>query len=76
MDGAGRWPACSRRCRTTFDGLLVEDLTLGVGLAALALSMLLGASHAALPGHGKTVMAAYLVGRRGGSGTPCWSARP
>ncbi len=27
--------------------------------------MLLGASHAALPGHGKTVMAAYLVGRRG-----------
>jgi ABC-type nickel/cobalt efflux system permease component RcnA len=32
---------------------------------AIALSMLLGAGHAFLPGHGKTVMAAYLVGRRG-----------
>ena len=27
--------------------------------------MLLGAGHAFLPGHGKTIMAAYLVGRRG-----------
>ena len=26
---------------------------------------MLGAAHAALPGHGKTVMAAYLAGRRG-----------
>src|SRR4029077_17298899 len=40
-------------------------LTATVGLAALGLSVLLGAAHAALPGHGKTVMAAYLAGRRG-----------
>ncbi|MCU7728913.1 hypothetical protein ODJ79_34815 [Actinoplanes sp. KI2] len=35
-----------------------------VGLAFL-LALLLGAGHAALPGHGKTVMAAYFAGRRG-----------
>lgn len=42
-----------------------EDLTLVVGGLAVLLAMLLGAGHAALPGHGKTVMAAYLAGRRG-----------
>ncbi|MDQ6648760.1 MAG: High-affinity nickel-transporter [Actinomycetota bacterium] len=42
-----------------------KHLTVGVGLLALLLSMLLGAGHAFLPGHGKTIMAAYLVGRRG-----------
>lgn len=42
-----------------------ENLTVGVGILAVLLSMLLGAGHAFLPGHGKTVMAAYLVGRRG-----------
>jgi nickel/cobalt transporter (NicO) family protein len=40
-------------------------LTPLVGTAAALLALLLGASHAALPGHGKTVMAAYLAGRRG-----------
>jgi nickel/cobalt exporter len=34
-------------------------------LVALALSLLLGAIHALAPGHGKTVIAAYLVGQRG-----------
>ena len=42
-----------------------EHLTVGVGLLAVLLSVLLGAGHAFLPGHGKTIMAAYLVGRRG-----------
>jgi nickel/cobalt transporter (NicO) family protein len=32
---------------------------------ALLLAALLGAGHAALPGHGKTVLAAYLAGRAG-----------
>jgi ABC-type nickel/cobalt efflux system permease component RcnA len=51
---------------TTFDGLVGrQHLTLGVGLLAVLLAMVLGAGHAFLPGHGKTVMAAYLVGRRG-----------
>jgi ABC-type nickel/cobalt efflux system permease component RcnA len=35
-----------------------------VGLALL-LAVVLGAAHAVAPGHGKTVMAAYLVGMRG-----------
>ena len=42
-----------------------DDLTLGVGLLAVLLAMVLGASHAMLPGHGKTVMAAYIAGRQG-----------
>jgi nickel/cobalt exporter len=42
-----------------------ESLTVGVGLLAIALSLALGAAHALLPGHGKTVMAAYLAGRQG-----------
>ncbi|GAA0898668.1 High-affinity nickel-transporter [Pseudonocardia zijingensis] len=41
------------------------ELTAGVGVLAVALALVLGASHALLPGHGKTVMAAYLAGRRG-----------
>ena len=53
-----------------------RDLTFGVGLFAVALALLLGASHALLPGHGKTVMAAYLAGREGSARTLCSSARP
>jgi len=47
------------------DTVGAKHLTLGVGLLAIVLSVLLGAGHAFLPGHGKTIMAAYLVGRRG-----------
>jgi nickel/cobalt transporter (NicO) family protein len=54
------------RITRTFEGLVGRrDLTLGVGLLAVALAMILGASHALLPGHGKTVMAAYIAGRQG-----------
>lgn len=42
-----------------------RELTPVIGALAVVLAMLLGAGHAALPGHGKTVMAAYLAGRRG-----------
>ncbi|MEV4561583.1 high frequency lysogenization protein HflD [Kitasatospora sp. NPDC049285] len=42
-----------------------ERLTVPLGLLAVLLSVVLGAGHALLPGHGKTVMAAYLAGRRG-----------
>jgi ABC-type nickel/cobalt efflux system permease component RcnA len=41
------------------------DLTPLVGGLAVGLALLLGAGHALLPGHGKTVLAAYLAGRRG-----------
>ena len=46
---------------------LVGDggLTPIVGTFALGLAVVLGCGHALLPGHGKTVMAAYLAGRRG-----------
>ncbi len=42
-----------------------RDLTVGLALAAAALALLLGSLHALAPGHGKTLMAAYVVGRRG-----------
>ncbi|WP_329575738.1 high frequency lysogenization protein HflD [Kitasatospora sp. NBC_01250] len=42
-----------------------RHLTVPLGLLAVLLSIALGAGHALLPGHGKTVMAAYLAGRRG-----------
>lgn len=40
-------------------------LTLGVLLASLITAFLLGALHALQPGHGKTLVAAYLVGQHG-----------
>ena len=42
-----------------------KRLTLGLALLAIAAALILGAFHALFPGHGKTVMAAYLVGQRG-----------
>jgi ABC-type nickel/cobalt efflux system permease component RcnA len=41
------------------------ELSLAFGLLAVAISIALGAAHAVAPGHGKTVMAAFLVGERG-----------
>ena len=41
------------------------DLTPPVMLLSLLVALVLGALHALSPGHGKTVMAAYLVGSRG-----------
>jgi ABC-type nickel/cobalt efflux system permease component RcnA len=49
---------------------LIAGGTLGPGmlLFALAVAASLGAFHALEPGHGKTVVAAYLVGSRGTAG--------
>ena len=44
---------------------LSGDLSLIVWLGALGTAFAIGALHAITPGHGKTVMAAYLVGTRG-----------
>ncbi len=41
------------------------DLGWGVLLAGLVVAFALGAIHALSPGHGKTIVAAYLVGTRG-----------
>jgi len=45
--------------------LNTKDVTLPVFLGLLAAAFGLGAVHALSPGHGKTVVAAYLVGTRG-----------
>lgn len=64
--GTGFFSGVVDRVNTTFNDLIGHrDLTLGVGLLAVALALVLGASHALLPGHGKTVMAAYIAGRQG-----------
>jgi nickel/cobalt transporter (NicO) family protein len=42
-----------------------KDLPLGWLLAGIAVAFGLGAAHALEPGHGKTIVAAYLVGARG-----------
>jgi hypothetical protein len=49
-----------------------EHLSLRVILIALAVAMGLGAFHALEPGHGKTVVAAYLVGTRGTAQHALW----
>ncbi len=41
------------------------SLSIGTGLIGLLVAAVAGAGHALSPGHGKTVMAAYLVGTRG-----------
>jgi len=54
------------RLTTVYTGLVSRtSLTPGYALLALLLSIVLGAMHAFAPGHGKTLMAAYLVGREG-----------
>ncbi len=41
------------------------QLSVAFGIMAVLISVVLGAAHAVAPGHGKTVMAAFLVGERG-----------
>ena len=52
------------------DMLRSEELSLGLIVGALALAFFLGAAHGLEPGHGKTIVAAYLVGARGTVGNP------
>lgn len=42
-----------------------RELSVGLIVGALALALFLGAVHGLEPGHGKTIVAAYLVGTRG-----------
>jgi nickel/cobalt transporter (NicO) family protein len=62
-DPMSRWMATVDRVFADLAG--GRNLTPLVGLLAVLLAILLGAGHAVLPGHGKTVLAAYLAGRRG-----------
>ncbi|MEP6741022.1 MAG: hypothetical protein ABJB61_00880, partial [bacterium] len=45
--------------------IAVPELTVGVALFGLLVAVLLGGLHALSPGHGKTVVGAYLIGSRG-----------
>ena len=52
--------------RNVFTELMAtRELGLGIVLLAMVVAASLGAFHALEPGHGKTVVAAYLVGARG-----------
>jgi len=54
------------KATAAFTGLVGErSRSPGFAVVALLLALALGALHALAPGHGKTVMAAYLVGLRG-----------
>lgn len=58
-----------------FASLITRDhLSIGVILISLAVALFWGAAHALSPGHGKSIVAAYLVGQRGTRGTRCCSA--
>jgi nickel/cobalt transporter (NicO) family protein len=49
-----------------FASLITKDhLSVGVILISLAIALFWGAAHALSPGHGKSIVAAYLVGQRG-----------
>ncbi|MFJ2819347.1 nickel/cobalt transporter [Streptomyces sp. NPDC087294] len=66
LPGSGWFNGLLEKTSAVFDSLVgAHELTLPIGLSALFLALVLGASHAVLPGHGKTVMASYLAGRRG-----------
>lgn len=66
LPSAGPLDRVVQKVNATFTDLVgSRDLTPMVGLLAVLLALVLGASHAALPGHGKTAMAAYIAGRNG-----------
>jgi ABC-type nickel/cobalt efflux system permease component RcnA len=53
------------RTRELVDAISGPHVRPGVALLALLGALLLGAVHALSPGHGKTIVGAYLVGSRG-----------
>jgi len=60
----GRAPESSSRDRLA-ELIAVPQLTIRTVFLGLLVAILLGATHALSPGHGKTVVGAYLVGTRG-----------
>ncbi len=67
---SGAAPAFSEpveKARSSGFTSLVERRDLGAAgiLAALAIALFWGAAHALGPGHGKSIVAAYLIGQRG-----------
>jgi len=70
-DGRGVAPslsgsAAAERPGGGFEALISRgDLSLGVILLSLAIAAFWGAAHALTPGHGKAIVAGYLVGTKG-----------
>jgi nickel/cobalt exporter len=70
-DGPGAAPTLDARpveqaSSGGFESLITrDDLGIGVILASLLVAMFWGAAHALTPGHGKAIVAGYLVGTRG-----------
>ena len=48
-----------------FEALIERDLSIGVVLVSLLVAAFWGAAHALTPGHGKALVAGYLVGTKG-----------
>ena len=59
---AGDW--LQRQTRRVVDMISTPDVAPHVALLALLAAVVLGALHAFSPGHGKTVVGAYLIGSR------------
>ena len=70
-DGVGSAPRidpapAERRQHGGFSALIESgDLSLGMVLVSLAVALFWGAAHALTPGHGKALVAGYLIGTRG-----------
>jgi nickel/cobalt transporter (NicO) family protein len=62
---AGQGPASKRFANRFTELLTAKRLSWPILLVSLFIAFGLGAAHALEPGHGKTVVAAYLVGSRG-----------
>jgi nickel/cobalt transporter (NicO) family protein len=59
-------PAAEARAAGGFESLIArDDLSAGVILLSLLAAAFWGAAHALTPGHGKAIVAGYLVGSRG-----------
>jgi nickel/cobalt transporter (NicO) family protein len=54
-----------RQTRALIDLISAPHVSLSVTLLALLAALVLGAFHAFSPGHGKTIVGAYLIGSRG-----------
>jgi ABC-type nickel/cobalt efflux system permease component RcnA len=69
LSGGGELEASARASQSTENGFTElisrEGLSIGVVLVSLLVAMFWGAVHALSPGHGKAIVAAYLIGTRG-----------
>ncbi|WP_285473021.1 hypothetical protein [Actinoplanes sp. NBRC 101535] len=74
LGAGGRQDRVADRLTRWFTGLAGSvRLNWGIGVLALLGAVILGGAHALAPGHGKTVMAAYLVGTRGRLSHALWT---